>query len=438
MADATRYRTLEEQLKKQDGVQSKIQELLEGILKSQQNLEAKMEINDQKVSDRVTSLESQVQSILRKVNGKEKEPIPTANSQAMDRTPLLPTLTSKLRDDSDWTLWSERGSRNSWIPHPKIELPMFSGDNPREWIRKCQKYFMIYQISEPQKMPLIEMYLEGRAEIWYQGLKTAKGRLSWDEFVVEVTRRFNEMGFRDEVEEFNKLHQEGSVKEYQEKFEELKSLMLLKNPLLQEAYFISSFVSGAKEEIKPMLRLLKPNSLVEAFEIAAVQEHSVEVLNKKAKWSHKTLPEVQKSNSSGHSDGKSSWNSASKAKAKEGTEAKRLTPQEIQYRRNNHLCFKCGDKFSPNHQCKFANLNFVVMEEEDDEFEDAEGEQEEGTGNPGQEMEVSLYALSDSLKRKTISLQGFMNNTTVTILVDTGSSHSFITPALVKDLKLPS
>lgn len=104
MADATRYWTLEEQLKKQDGVQSKIQELLEGILKSQQNLEAKMEINDQKVSDRVTSLESQVQSILRKVNGKEKEPIPTANSQVMDRTPLLPTPTSKLRDDPDWTL----------------------------------------------------------------------------------------------------------------------------------------------------------------------------------------------------------------------------------------------------------------------------------------------------------------------------------------------
>lgn len=80
------------------------------------------------------------------------------------------------------------------------------------------------------------------------------------------------MGFRDEVEEFNKLQQEGSIKNYQEKFEELRSLMLLKNPLLTDVYFISSFISRAKEEIKPMLGLLKSNSLSEAFEIVAVQE----------------------------------------------------------------------------------------------------------------------------------------------------------------------
>lgn len=51
-------------------------------------------------------------------------------------------------------------------------------------------------------------------------------------------------------------------------------------------------------------------------------------------------------------------------------------------------------------------------------------------------MEVSLYALSNSLKRKTISLQGFLNGIIVNILVVTGSSHSFINPMIVEQLGL--
>lgn len=91
---------------------------------------------------------------------------------------------------------------------------------------------------------------------------------------------------------------------------------------------------------------------------------------------HRALPEQPKSQFPSLPESKGFGNVGSKPKGKDGTEIKKLTPHEIQYKRNNHLCFKCGDKFSPNHQCKFPNLNFVVTEEEEDEFEDAEGEQE--------------------------------------------------------------
>lgn len=63
--------------------------------------------------------------------------------------------------------------------------------------------------------------------------------------------------------------------------------MLLKDHHLTESYFISSFISGVKEEIKPMLRLLKPSSLIEAFEIAVMQEQSLEVMQRKHKWGSK-------------------------------------------------------------------------------------------------------------------------------------------------------
>lgn len=279
------------------------------------------------------------------------------------------------------------------------------------------------------------MHLEGKAEIWFQSTKLAKGKVEWEEFSVEVTRRFNEIGFKDEVEEFNKLQQEGSVRSYQEKLEELRSLMLIRNPRLTESYFVSSFISGVKEEIKPMLRLLKPATLLEAFEIAVVQEQSLEVMSKKNKLGTKPWVEVSKGKLGSHHSNKTQENSNDKGRAKESGDTKKISPQEIQYRRNNHLCFKCGDKYTAGHQCKYGTLNFLVTDEEE-QFEDALGEQDELTGNPGIPMEVSLHALSDSLKRKTITLQGLLRGKKVSLLVDTGSSHTFIHPGLIESLGL--
>ena len=46
------------------------------------------------------------------------------------------------------------------------------------------------------------------------------------------------------------------------KFEELKSLMHALNSSLPESYYISSFVNGLKEDIKPILKILKPVTFV--------------------------------------------------------------------------------------------------------------------------------------------------------------------------------
>jgi hypothetical protein len=66
----------------------------------------------------------------------------------------------------------------------------------------------------------------------------------------------------DVVEEFNKLVQDRSVEEYVEKFEEIKSLMNALNPILPETYYISSLLDGMKDGIRPMLKILKPATLM--------------------------------------------------------------------------------------------------------------------------------------------------------------------------------
>ena len=59
---------------------------------------------------------------------------------------------------------------------PRHEMPMFSSGNPGEWLRKYQKYFLNYQIPENQRVDMIEMFLEGRADNWFQGVRLERPR----------------------------------------------------------------------------------------------------------------------------------------------------------------------------------------------------------------------------------------------------------------------
>lgn len=44
---------------------------------------------------------------------------------------------------------------------------------------------------------------------------------------------------------------------------------------------------------------------------------------------------------------------------------KKISPQELQYRRNNNLCYRCGEKFTAGHQCKLKHYTFMVVDKED-------------------------------------------------------------------------
>ena len=63
------------------------------------------------------------------------------------------------------------------------------------------------------------------------------------------------------VEDFNKLQQTGSLDEYLERFEELKALMIQRTPALPDVFFVDSFISGLKPQLKPFVKVLNPDSL---------------------------------------------------------------------------------------------------------------------------------------------------------------------------------
>lgn len=80
-------------------------------------------------------------------------------------------------------------------------------------------------------MEIISLYLEGKTEVWSEGLLIGDHDLTnWEEFVRSIYIRFGSR--KDVVDEFNKLIQNRVVKEYVERFEEFKSLISIMNPSL--------------------------------------------------------------------------------------------------------------------------------------------------------------------------------------------------------------
>ncbi|KAG8374669.1 hypothetical protein BUALT_Bualt10G0020000 [Buddleja alternifolia] len=81
--------------------------------------------------------------------------------------------------------------------------------------------------THEQKVTLASVYLEGKTELWFQGYMEGKELPSWQQFTIAILERFDESDPDLIVGNFNKLHQTGSVADYLERFEEMKSHMLI-------------------------------------------------------------------------------------------------------------------------------------------------------------------------------------------------------------------
>ena len=95
-----------------------------------------------------------------------------------------------------------------------------------------------------------------------------------------VCERFGEGDPEEAIEEFNKLMQTGSVSEYLERFEQLKSIVMVTLPGQPDSYYKSCFLSGLKEEIVNMVRMTRPLTLADTIETAKLQEKNLEALRK--------------------------------------------------------------------------------------------------------------------------------------------------------------
>lgn len=217
MAEGTHWKITEDKLGCDD-------EMLADLLESQQ-----------KVRNAQTGIQGALDLILESLG-------------ALERAPMRQNLGVGLLPIPNPENWN-RPPQKAVVP-PRWELPSFVGHEPKVWIRKCERYFTQYRIGEEQRVEIGALYLNAAAEVLYQSVILSGGMLTWLEFKEELISGFGEIVIGDVVEEFNKLQYLGTIDEFLDKFEDLKAHMLIRNPTLNEAHFLSSFVGALKEEIR--------------------------------------------------------------------------------------------------------------------------------------------------------------------------------------------
>jgi hypothetical protein len=186
---------------------------------------------------------------------------------------------------------------------------------------------------------------------------------------------------------------------------------------------VTQFIMGLKEEIRISVEAQLPDSVHRATLMAQVFEQLPEAHKGAGK------PYKQYQNNSGKEKGKFTTGEVWKAQ------------QLKAYRRANNLCFTCGEKYVPGHQCAtpaVAQLKAMHTSESNEILSDEMLEvvtQMESMSLDETER-LSLRAISGTDNDSTIQLPARVNNLTMLMLVDSGSTGSFIDLAMVSKLGL--
>ena len=188
------------------------------------------------------------------------------------------------------------------------------------------------------------------------------------------------------------------------------------------------------------LRILEPSNLGRAMELAQRIEEKI-ALAKSQRFSggfsgHRVLG-ASRPTSHGAEGIRTTGSSGTSARL--ANEVQRLSESEAQRKREKGLCYRCDEKWSPGHGCKWRELSILLTMDESDSV----GEEVEPTEEAKKELEaaemnqmidVSLNFVAGFTSSKIMKFKCVVGDQEVVTLIDPGAIHNFILKELVQRL----
>lgn len=109
------------------------------------------------------------------------------------------------------------------------------------------------------------------------------------------------------------------------------------------------------------------------------------------------------------------------------------------YHRANGLCFRCGEKYSKEHQCKKPMQLLTIQLGEHGEILTEDAVQALELLSEPEKLEcceISAHAVSGADNAETIRIRALVSNQVMLALVDSGSSHNFVDENFAKRASL--
>lgn len=313
-------------------------------------------------------------------------------------------------------------------PLPKMSFPRFDGENPRVWRDKCLDYFRIFNINPALWLTTATLHMDGMAALWLQSYKLTHEVVSWPPFMAAVEAEFGADDHRKFMKALLSLKQKGSVTEYQEQFQQLVYQVSIHNPHYDEQFFVSQFIKGLKTELRGAVESQVPGTLARAYLLAHVQQ---EIQEEGKPW---------RDRQAGHRAENVVARQAAPPHGLRGTAGDLWKDRQLRdFRRANGLCFRCGEKYDPAHQCArkaAAEVHALTVEEQRVELSDAVLNLIEMQDiAEAKQLSLSIHALSGAENNDTIRLRALVGNQIMLILVDSGSSHSFVNASMLSRIQ---
>lgn len=343
------------------------------------------------------------------------------------------------------------GSGNFAYTVPKSDFPSFDGSNPKIWIKHCENFFDVYDIPDGMKVKFALMNFLGSAAFWMQSIEVNLRTLSWEELCKSVVTRFERDQHNQIVRQFFHLRQTTSVAEYVELFDELVHQLLAHDPYVSPVVITNKFVDGLKPEIKVVVLVHRPKDLDSASSLALLQE---EVLlgHPNTNWRRNdevaggnmvkkdefALSKQDQVGASTYSPMKNQPYGGENRKNTGGPKSKsqdeRLAAL-MAYRKAKGLCFKCGLKWGSTHKCPDSvSLNVVEELWQMLGVSDVQDSKPEDSDSGDDLLEISTEAATGVSGSKTLKLKCHVSCHTAIALVDSGSSHNFISELFASQL----
>ena len=311
------------------------------------------------------------------------------------------------------------------MPFIKLEFPRFNdGDDPMEWVYKAEQYFDYFSVPGERKVKMVSFHLDREALQWFQWEDCSSSYPNWEDFTKAFCREFGSHGFEDFAESLFKLRQTGLLKDYVAEFRRLATRIHDLSPNFR----LSCFIGGLQEGLKHDVKLLRPSTVHEAMNFA----HEVDA-KLKLRYAHSSG--AAKSRSSFFPTHNETMPAKTEIAPRKDMHVKKLTPEEIQYKKQNGLCFYCEEKFVRGHKCArrqilLLDVGYNSAEEEEIVQELQQLELVEGVNA----CCITACALYGIPAIKTMKLTAVIKNCPVVVLLDSGSSHNFIHIGMVKKL----
>lgn len=151
---------------------------------------------------------------------------------------------------------------------PKLEVPIFTGEDVLGWLFQINHYFFFHQTPEDQRVAIAAFYMRGSALHWFQWLQATTQLSHWEEFARKIKLRFGPSSFVNHEASLFKLKQLTTIDAYLHEFECLSNRVTG----LSQQSLLNCFLSGMKDDIQRELYILKPIDLHDAVGMAKLVE----------------------------------------------------------------------------------------------------------------------------------------------------------------------